>query len=170
MTRPSVCSAVVLSLWFSCSHTQTATDRPKSTGTESSEKESKQSDKVSKRATSKADEPSEPPGKTRDTHTAPDTRSSEASDSASGHARSPLPLATSPAGLLKPGAAKSIQKALADRGYLSPDKQSGDLDSSTQKALRSFQEENHLPATGTPDDRTVRELGLNGADVFKASP
>jgi len=83
------------------------------------------------------------------------------------------PLAMSPAGLLKSGAIASLQEKLADRGYLKrqqePDKRSGLLDASTLKALRAFQNDNNLPATGVPDDLTVQKLRLSPAEIFRAA-
>lgn len=80
------------------------------------------------------------------------------------------PLAMSPAGLLKPGAVDSIQEKLADKGYLKTSPKSDDkLDASTQTALRAFQTDNNLPATGIPDDLTVQKLGLSPSDIFRAA-
>jgi peptidoglycan hydrolase-like protein with peptidoglycan-binding domain len=148
---------------LSCSHTQTATDRPKDTGEESAEARHASQPAKDGRSHARSNKAEKPRA-----------QDSGGADSAKAGSEAALPLATSPAGLLKPGAVQSIQKALADRGYLSSREQSreqsGELDSATRKALRSFQEENHLPATGTPDDGTIRKLGLDAADVFKTSP
>lgn len=80
------------------------------------------------------------------------------------------PLATSPAGLLKPEAVEAIQGKLASRGELGRDDRSGKLDDPTRKALRAFQRENNLPATGMPDDLTVKKLGLDPGQIFRATP
>jgi hypothetical protein len=79
------------------------------------------------------------------------------------------PLATSPAGLLKPDAMAAIQKKLVARGQLSADQESGKLDEPTQRALRAFQRDNHLPATGMPDDLTVQKLGIPPGQAFRAT-
>jgi len=79
-----------------------------------------------------------------------------------------IPLATSPSGLLKPGAEKKIQEKLSDKGVLENHTPSGELDGPTREALRRFQHDEGLPATGMPDDATVRKLGLDPADVFKS--
>jgi len=139
----ALCSAVFLITFWSCSHPQTATDRPKTEEESPPQRESKRP-----KATSG--------DKSRNTR---GTRSD-----------AEFPLATSPAGLLKPGAAGDIQKALVERGHLASSSSSGELDAATQKALREFQEENHLPATGTPDDLTVRKLGLDVSKVFRTGP
>jgi peptidoglycan hydrolase-like protein with peptidoglycan-binding domain len=158
MTRPPiVCSAAILFIGLSCSHTQTATDRPKDTDAKASE--------PSGASESEKEATAHPTSEKRKK-----SQHSESSGSANAASEPTLPLATSPAGLFKPGAAETIQKALTDRGYLSSKDQSGELDSATRRALRSFQKDNHFPATGTPDDRTVRKLGLDVANVFKASP
>lgn len=82
----------------------------------------------------------------------------------------PAPLATSPAGLLKPGAEKKIQDQLAGRGLLeSDDARSGELDGATRAALRRFQREANLPETGVPDRETARRLGLSPDDVFRST-
>jgi peptidoglycan hydrolase-like protein with peptidoglycan-binding domain len=78
-----------------------------------------------------------------------------------------VPLPTSPAGLLKPGALKMIQQRLSSAGALSEEGQTGQLDVETRSALRRFQEANDLPATGDPDGATVAKLGLKANDVFK---
>ena len=78
-----------------------------------------------------------------------------------------VPLPTSPAGLLKPGALKMIQQRLSSAGTLSEGRQTGELDVETRAALRRFQEANGLPATGDPDGATVGKLGLKANDVFK---
>jgi hypothetical protein len=63
-----------------------------------------------------------------------------------------LPLATSPAGLLKPHAIEDIQDRLETKGALPPDQRSGQLDGPTREALRKFQKDAGLPATGAPDE------------------
>jgi len=78
-----------------------------------------------------------------------------------------IPLATSPSGLLVPGAAKRIQARLAAQDLLGSDRADDVLDGPTTQALRRFQHQNGLPATGVPDDATVRKLGLRPEDVFK---
>jgi len=78
-----------------------------------------------------------------------------------------VPLATSPAGLLKPGAEKKIQEKLASDGLLKSDKR-GELDEPTRAALRRFQDAHDLPATGLPDHETMRRLGLDPDDLFSA--
>jgi hypothetical protein len=80
------------------------------------------------------------------------------------------PLATSPSGLLKPGAVGAIQAKLVSSGHLSKSDESGTLDEPTRKALRGFQHDNNLPATGAPDDLTVQKLGLHPDQVFRATP
>jgi hypothetical protein len=77
-----------------------------------------------------------------------------------------VPLSTSPAGTLRPGAAKLIQDRLARAGALERDHVTGELDGPTRAALARFQAKHHLPATGDPDESTVKKLGLNVAEVF----
>lgn len=78
-------------------------------------------------------------------------------------------LATSPAGLLKPTAVGDIQDALASRGLLDSADKSGTLDAKTKAALRELQRRHGLPATGMPDDATVRTLNLDPGKVFVVS-
>jgi hypothetical protein len=77
-----------------------------------------------------------------------------------------VPLTTSRAGMLKPGAAKLIQSRLAQTGALPEDHVTGQLDGSTRAALAKFQSQHNLPPTGDPDESTIRKLGLNLAEVF----
>ncbi|MEO8213347.1 MAG: peptidoglycan-binding domain-containing protein [Myxococcales bacterium] len=79
------------------------------------------------------------------------------------------PLATTPAGLLKPHAVESIQEKLASIGRLPEEHETGTLDGPTRQALREFQRSNNLPATGMPDDVTIQKLGLGTQEIFRAS-
>jgi hypothetical protein len=81
---------------------------------------------------------------------------------------SAIPLATTPAGLLKAGAAKLIQERLARAGALARREPTDDLDEPTRAALARFQRDQGLPATGDPDGATVGKLGLRPEDVFSS--
>lgn len=155
-TLSSICIALLLS---ACGHTKTATDQGQAseqhrepTASHHHGKPRPSVDQAHGEAHGEAKSESEP-------HAAPSPRDTN-----------PPPLATSPAGLLKPGAAERIQSALTERGYLAAQERSGKLDSPTERALRAFQHDNHLPETGTPDDSTVGKLGLSPPDLFKANP
>jgi peptidoglycan hydrolase-like protein with peptidoglycan-binding domain len=91
-----------------------------------------------------------------------------ADDDGADHDDAP-PLASSPGGLLQPGAAAALQDKLIARGYLEASVRSGRLDAKTQKALREFQREQGMPATGAPDDLTVEKLGLSPGEVFRSA-
>ena len=78
-----------------------------------------------------------------------------------------ISIATSPSLLLKPGAAKAIAAKLSHDGDLHGEVGS-DLDGPTRDALARFQRSHDLPATGIPDDATVRKLGLKPEDVFRS--
>jgi hypothetical protein len=80
------------------------------------------------------------------------------------------PLAPSPQALLTPGAARKIQQALASRGLLEGESTTGKLDRKTSAALRRFQEQEGLAATGAPDHETVSRLGLDPQQVFRVTP
>ena len=74
-----------------------------------------------------------------------------------------IPVASSPEGLLAPGADRDIRDKLADGGYL----RKGDESQSTEAALRQFQKKHDLPETGMPDHQTVKALGLDPNRIFK---
>jgi hypothetical protein len=103
------------------------------------------------------------PAGTRAVHDAPpsDTVTRE-------RTRPEIPIASTPEGLLKPGAEKKIQEKLADQGLLHEERPSGALDAPTREALRRFQRTSGLPATGFPDDATVRKLGLDPQGLFES--
>ena len=73
-----------------------------------------------------------------------------------------VPVSTSPAGLLLPGADDKIRDKLASAGFTADGK-------STKDALRRFQRANDLPATGIPDHETVKKLGLDPDQIFRAA-
>ena len=73
-----------------------------------------------------------------------------------------VPVSTSPAGLLAPGADDKIRDKLAAAGFAADGK-------STKEAMRRFQQANDLPATGSPDHETVKKLGLDPNDIFRAA-
>jgi len=96
----------------------------------------------------------------------------EAAASPADRTRSPtgLPLSTSPAASLADGAAAKLQERLAAEGHLAPNVASERLDAATERALREFQSAHNLPATGVPDDATVRALGLDPEKIFRRAP
>jgi hypothetical protein len=73
-----------------------------------------------------------------------------------------VPVSTSPAGLLAPGADDKIRDKLASAGFAADGK-------SSKEALRRFQRANDLPATGIPDHETVKKLGLDPNQIFRAA-
>jgi hypothetical protein len=81
-----------------------------------------------------------------------------------------LPLATTPAELLVPGAIEKIQDALAARGYLDPSAKRGHLDIPTAGSIRRFQSDQDIARTGIPDHETVRRLGLDPDALFRRAP
>ncbi len=74
-------------------------------------------------------------------------------------------VAADPEGLMNPGSARKIQEALQRRGYL--DQVSGKLDDATSAAVRRFQSDQGLAATGAPDRETLRSLGVDPGDVYQ---
>lgn len=66
----------------------------------------------------------------------------------------------SPEALLAPGAVTEIQRALAEEGLLGAHRE-GELDRPTSAAVRRFQAQQGLAATGMPDRETLRRLGID---------
>ncbi|HVZ74985.1 MAG TPA: peptidoglycan-binding domain-containing protein [Polyangia bacterium] len=110
-------------------------------------------------AASAAPKPAAPPHEPPPGATPPRDRDSET--------QTGLPLASSPAGLLKPGATKMIQQRLSNDGVLPEEQQTGELDAITKAALAKFQTAHDLPATGDPDSATVVKLGLDPRKIFR---
>ena len=54
---------------------------------------------------------------------------------------------------------KDIEQALQDKGF-EPARVGGMIDSQTQSAISQFQRHNNLPATGTVDEQTAKQLGV----------
>ncbi len=74
-----------------------------------------------------------------------------------------IPVASSPEGLLAPGAEDQIRDKLASGGYLDKDDKHASLDA----GLRKFQKARDLPETGIPDHQTIQALGLDPGRIFK---
>jgi peptidoglycan hydrolase-like protein with peptidoglycan-binding domain len=72
-----------------------------------------------------------------------------------------------PEGLLGAKAVRDVQRALADRGLLGAHRE-GDLDAPTSAAVRKFQEQQGLAATGMPDRETLRALGVSAERAYGA--
>lgn len=71
----------------------------------------------------------------------------------------------SPEALLAPGAVSEIQRALSARGFLRAHR-NGELDRTTSAAVRRFQEDEGLAATGMPDRETLRRLGIDPEKAY----
>lgn len=110
-----------------------------------------------------------PPDTARSTPRREARKDEQDADDAENAKDRPPPLATSPAGLLEPGAVKRIQERLHERGLLPEQARSGKLDGRTRKALRELQEKHNLPATGTPDDLTLQKLGLDASELARSA-
>jgi hypothetical protein len=82
--------------------------------------------------------------------------------------RNGIPLATAPAGLLAPGAEEKIRDRLVAEGFLADDAKRSDA--AMSEGLRRFQRARDLPATGVPDDKTVKDLGLDPGEIFRHGP
>jgi peptidoglycan hydrolase-like protein with peptidoglycan-binding domain len=71
----------------------------------------------------------------------------------------------SPQALLGEGAVGELQRALAGRGLLRGHRE-GALDGPTAAALRRFQAERGLAATGFPDRETLKDLGIDPEGAY----
>lgn len=133
-----------------CGHTRRADDTPVA-----AEKEGE--DSAPKRAPAR-----------KEKTTADEPRKKAASPSKESSEDGP-PLATGPEGLMTEGGVAKIQDRLRERELLKGDTSSGHWDEPTRTAMREFQRDNGLPATGMPDDVTVGKLGLKPGDVFRST-
>lgn len=70
-----------------------------------------------------------------------------------------------PEGLLGKDAVGKLQSALAQRGLLGPHS-AGELDAPTSAAVKRFQEQRGLAATGMPDRETLRDLGVSAEEAY----
>ncbi len=77
-----------------------------------------------------------------------------------------IPVASSPQGLLAPGAEAQIRDKLAEGGYLDKNDKN-ENDSSLESGLRKFQKARDLPQTGVPNHETIQALGLDPGRIFK---
>ena len=92
----------------------------------------------------------------------------DASRGRRGGADQSVPLATAPGGLLAPGAEEEIREQLAAEGCLDDDaKRSG---GALSEGLSRCQSAHDLPATGMPDDATIKALGLDPDQIFRHGP
>lgn len=70
-----------------------------------------------------------------------------------------------PEGLIGADAVREVQRALAHRGLLGAHRE-GDLDVPTSAAVKKFQEQQGLAATGMPDRETLRALGVSAERAY----
>lgn len=70
-----------------------------------------------------------------------------------------------PQALLGRDVVEEIQRALGERRLLR-DHRAGELDDATSAAIRRFQRERGLAATGFPDRETLKDLGLDPEHVY----
>jgi hypothetical protein len=84
------------------------------------------------------------------------------------HGRPPLP--ATPSSLVTEDAARQLKKELRNRGYLKKPSPGPELDAATSDALRQFQQEEGLAATGFPDQETLRRLNVNAGEAYRSDP
>jgi peptidoglycan hydrolase-like protein with peptidoglycan-binding domain len=77
------------------------------------------------------------------------------------------PVPATPDALLTDDGERDLERALADKGYLASGV--GKLGGDTAAALRRFQEDEGLAATGFPDRETLRRLGLDPQRVYRTT-
>ncbi len=90
------------------------------------------------------------------------TRSAQREEASGG---TPPRVASSPEALLGPEQVSKLQQALASKKLLHEHRQ-GQLDAPTSAAIRRFQEQQGLAATGLPDKETLRELGVSAEEAL----
>jgi len=137
---------LLVTAWLACGHTHQATDKPQTDS-----------------------EPSQPKPSSGEEHRKSAGNSSRPARHPTSSPETAPPIASSPAGLLREDAIARIQDRLKAKGYLQHTEASGKLDGVMEEALRAFQRDCNLPATGIPDDETVRQLGLPASQIFRAS-
>ncbi len=145
MTRTG--SVLVMVMCFlSCLHTREVKERPDTEAAEAQkpEKKEKKESQQSKRVGRKSSEVKRP-----------------------AYAGRPE-LSSDPAGLMQPEGPMKIQRRLAALGFYSGES-TGELDEKTSAALRRFQEASGLAKTGAPDRATVKQLGLDPNEVWRAN-
>lgn len=148
MLALALCGPLAATVGGGCGHTRQADDAPVTAEKEQEEKDAP----APKRAATKKE-------------ATPASRQPAASE------KEPtgLPLATGPEGLMTEGSVEKIQDQLRERNLLKGDASSGRWDEPTRTAMREFQRDNGLPATGMPDDVSVGKLGLKPGDVFRST-
>lgn len=133
---------VALALGGACAHAKTTDDgTEKTTATESKEDDRKEEPKSKPRAGGKKGGELHPGN--------PDA----------------IPVATAPDALLLPGADEKIRERLIAGGFLAADADKSN--GATRAAIRKFQKDQDLPATGVPDAETVKRLGLDPDKTFR---
>ncbi|HET6439148.1 MAG TPA: peptidoglycan-binding domain-containing protein [Anaeromyxobacter sp.] len=86
-----------------------------------------------------------------------------------GPARNGARIPASPEALLGRDDVRKMQEALSSRGLLGAHR-NGELDEATQGALRRFQTQQGLAATGMPDRETLRHLGVPVEEAYGPEP
>jgi len=133
-------------LALACSHPRTAANaRQEEQATEASDQPAEASDQA---AGETAHGSASDPAKGKE-HGKPEKRGDQAG-------AEDIDVATSPQGLLQPGALDKVREKLGlSKGE------------GTDAALRRFQREHDLPATGMLDHETVEKLGLSPDEIFE---
>jgi peptidoglycan hydrolase-like protein with peptidoglycan-binding domain len=67
-------------------------------------------------------------------------------------------------------AARQLKAELRTRGFLENPSPGPELDAATSDALRKFQQEEGLAATGFPDQETLRRLNIDASEAYRAAP
>jgi putative peptidoglycan binding protein len=156
----------VLALGTACFHAKEVADpsqeeRATQQGSEEekSAKEEAGTDGTDDKDSEKADAPSEKKAAARpepSTKRAASDKKGDGEQGEDGIDPEDIPVASSPQGLLKPGADEKVREKLG------VPKEGG-----MRKALMNFQREHDLPATGMLDHETVEKLGLDPKDIFQ---
>jgi peptidoglycan hydrolase-like protein with peptidoglycan-binding domain len=79
-------------------------------------------------------------------------------------------LPATPSSLVTADAARQLKEELRNRGYLEKPSQGPDLDAATSNAIRKFQQEEGIAATGFPDQETLRRLDIDASSAYRSAP
>jgi len=84
------------------------------------------------------------------------------------HGRPPLP--ATPSSLVTADAARQLKQELRTRGFLEKPSPGPELDAATSDALRQFQQQEGIAATGFPDQETLRRLNIDASEAYRGAP
>lgn len=155
--------AALLALCLACTHTRTAANpQQEERAAANAEAEADAAEAGGAAQDGSSDAPKKGAPEQRGKSSSSPERSSNEGPAAAEHARNEkedaddVEVSTAPGGLLKPGAEDKVREKLGlAKG------------AGITSAVRQFQRDHALPATGMLDHETVEKLGLSTGDVFE---